>query len=120
VARYDELLQVGKERVVRMQCYVRRALARLRVQRACALPLTFRASLLFRGPLTVVYAVWVRAVGDGPGRDPVMKQLKSRAGTLNEIIKSEAAYVQYLTVLMEVRRVVCVSCAFAVIANWGV
>jgi len=87
-----------------MQCYVRRALARLWVQRARALPLPF--GLLFRGPLTVVCAVvclWARTVGDGPGRDVVMKQLKSRAGTLNEIIKSEAAYVQYLTVLMEVR-----------------
>jgi hypothetical protein len=42
-------------------------------------------------------------VGDGPGKDAVFKQLKSRAGTLNEIVKSEAAYVQYLTVLMEVR-----------------
>ncbi len=52
-----------------------------------------------------------------------MKQLKSRAGTLNEIIKSEAAYVQYLTVLMEVRvvgRVRVRRGAFAVNANdWG-
>jgi hypothetical protein len=72
--------------------------------RPCVSP-SFRAPLsrTTHAVVCAVVCLWARTVGDGPGRDVVMKQLKSRAGTLNEIIKSEAAYVQYLTVLMEVR-----------------